>query len=165
MHKRLIALLLVSPVAGWTQNQVATVTASAPFTLRGAVVTPSPGVPTWPVLPGDALAAGKSPTAVTFADGSVLVLAHESTAKIDLLNGKPVFQLISGNAQYSLKSTSAVQLMAGGKTEVPKGLTGTIKVVSHKTVVIAVVGGAVDVAAKTYGIDKAIAGDPAASGP
>jgi hypothetical protein len=55
--------------------------------------------------------------------------------------------------------------MAGGKTEVPKGLTGTIKVVSHKTVVIAVVGGAVDVAAKTYGIDKAIAGDPAASGP
>ncbi len=164
MHNRLILLSLFLSVAGWTQNQLATVTATTPFTLRGAVVTPSQGVPMWPILPGDGLTSGTSPSVVTFPDGSALVLAHESKAKIDLLNGRPVFQLISGNAHYSLKSLSTVQLMAGAKIEIPKALTGTLKVVTRKTVVVAVAGGAADVAAKTYGIDKAVSGDPSVSG-
>jgi ferric-dicitrate binding protein FerR (iron transport regulator) len=118
----------------------------------------------WPILPGDGLTSGRSPSVVTFPDGSTLVLDHASKAKIDFLNGRPVFQLISGSVRYTLKSLSAVELMAGAKTEVPKALTGTLKVVSRKTVVVAVVGGAADVAAKTYGIDKAVSGDPSVSG-
>ncbi len=65
----------------------------------------------WPVLAGDDVKAGNALTIVTFPDGSVVTLAPGSEGKIDLSNGKPVFQLLAGTARYSLKSITAVQLM------------------------------------------------------
>src|ERR1700722_13220290 len=117
---------VLAAVVGWGQNQVATVTSSTPFTLRGAAVTPGQGVPTWPVLAGDAVKAGNALTIMTFPDGSVLTLDPESEARIDFVNGKPLFQLLKGVARFSLKSISAVQLEAGNKIVIPKDLTGTL---------------------------------------
>ena len=92
---RAAALVLVA-VAAKAQTQVATVTSSAPFTLRGAGITPGQGVPMWPVLAGDDIKAGSTLAIVTFPDGSVITLAPGSEGKVDFMNGKPVFQLVNG---------------------------------------------------------------------
>lgn len=167
MRKVLVAasLVLVS-VAVWAQNQVASVTSSSPFTLRGAALTPGQGVPTWPILAGDTLKAGTAMTIVTFPDGSVLELAPGSEAKIDFVNGKPLFQLLDGSARYSLKSTSAVQLMAATQTVTPKDLTGILTLGNKKpgggfwttghTVAVVVVAGAA--AALGIGVSAATSG-------
>jgi ferric-dicitrate binding protein FerR (iron transport regulator) len=187
--KNLMALLLVSAAAASAQKEVARVTASASFMLRGALITPGQGVTVWPVLAGDDVTAGTSPTSVTFPDGSALTLAPASEAKVDFVNGKPVFQLISGNAPYSLKSTSSVQLMVGAKTTTVEGLTGTLKVdndqkVAAETVagtaagvgaaggagglstgaVIGIVGGVAGAGGAAYEIKKAVSSGPPVSG-
>jgi hypothetical protein len=131
MRKVLIVTCLVlAAVVCFAQNQtqVATVTSSSPFTLRGASVTPGQGVPMWPVLAGDTLKAGSALTIVTFPDGSVLTLDPGAQAKVDLVNGKPQFQLLSGMAKYSLKSTTSVDLMAANQTVTPKGTVGTLSI-------------------------------------
>ena len=118
------ACLAFIAVAARAQTQVATVTSSAPFSLRGAGITPGQGVPMWPVLAGDDVKAGNTMTIVTFPDGSVVTLAPGSEGKIDLVNGKPEFQLLSGTARYSLKSTTAVQLMEAQPDGHADGLAG-----------------------------------------
>jgi hypothetical protein len=127
----LFVVLFVTTVAR-AQTQVATVTSSAPFTLRGAGITPGQGVPTWPVLAGDVVKAGNTLTIVTFPDGSVVTLAPGSEGKIDIVNGKPVFQLLGGTARYSLKSTMAVQLMEASQTVAPTALLGTLTLGGNK---------------------------------
>ena len=117
--------------AAWAQDQIATVTSSAPFILRGASVTPGQGVPTWPIMAGDTLKAGNAPTIVTFPDGSAITLASSTEAKIDSVGGMPVFQLLKGSAHYSLKSRGAVQLMAANQTVTPKGLAGVLRSGDH----------------------------------
>ena len=54
------ACLVFMAVTAWAQTQVATVTSSATFTLRGAGITPGQGVPMWPVLAGDHVTAGNA---------------------------------------------------------------------------------------------------------
>jgi hypothetical protein len=128
--RRVSAVALMSLIAAVAsaQNQVATVTSSAPFSLRGAAVTPGQGVPTWPILPGDELKAGNALTIVAFLDGSVLTLSPGSDAKIDFANGRPVFQLLCGKADHVLKSASAVELMAGSQVITPKAISGVLTV-------------------------------------
>jgi len=123
-----VALMVLTAAAASAQNQVATVTSSAPFTLRGAAVIPGQGVPTWPILPGDELKAGNALTIVSFPDGSVVTLSPGSDAKIDFVNGKPVFQLLCGKADHVLKSASAVELMAGNQVITPKAMSGALTV-------------------------------------
>jgi hypothetical protein len=123
-----VALMLLAAAVASAQNQVATVTSSAPFTLRGATVMPGQGVPTWPILPGDELKAGNALTIVSFPDGSVLTLSPGSDAKIDFANGRPVFQLLCGKADHVLKSASAVELMAGSQVITPKAISGVLTV-------------------------------------
>jgi hypothetical protein len=123
-----VGLMLLAAAVASAQNQVATVTSSAPFTLRGATVTPGQGVPTWPILPGDELKAGSALTIVSFPDGSVLTLSPGADAKIDVANGKPMFQLLCGKANHVLKSASAVELMAGNQVITPKGMSGALSV-------------------------------------
>ena len=120
-------LVIALIVAGAMLAQpVANVTSSAPFTLRGAQVTPGQGVPTWPVMAGDTVKAGTAPTLITFPDGSVITLDPGAEAILNYVNGKPLFQLVSGTAHYSLKSLDAVQLVVGGKTVIPQDLTGVL---------------------------------------
>ena len=167
----LMGALIAAGVAG-AQQQVATVTSSAPFTLRGAPVTPGQGVPMWPILAGDTVKAGNALTIVTFPDGSVITLEPGAEAKVDYVNGKPVFQLLSGSARYSLKYVAAVQLMAANQKATPKGLTGVLTsggsqagtgvfwTAGHTA---AVVTGAGAAAGLGVGISHATGGGPAVS--
>ncbi len=63
----MVSVTLLAATA-WAQTQVATVTSSATFTLRGAGITPGQGIPMWPVLAGDDVKAGSTLTIVTFPD-------------------------------------------------------------------------------------------------
>jgi hypothetical protein len=121
-----VACTVLLSVAALAQTEVATVTSITPFTLRGAGITPGQGVPMWPVLAGDKVAAGTSMTILTFPDASVVTLAPGSEGKVDFVNGTPVFQLLSGTARYSVKSITAVQLMEASLTVTPTSLTGTL---------------------------------------
>src|SRR5580704_8222830 len=121
-----VACVVFTAVAAWAQTQVATVTSSTAFTLRGAGITPGQGIPMWPVLAGDKVLAGSAMTIVTFPDGSVVTLAPGSEGKVDFVNGTPLFQLVGGTARYSLKSVTAVQLMEASQTVTPANLVGTL---------------------------------------
>jgi hypothetical protein len=105
----LTALLAAVPIM-CAQGQVATVTSTAPFQLRGANVTTDQGVTSWPVMPGDAIKAGSAPVVITFAGGSSVILEHGSSAKITILGQTPTFQLECGTARYSLSALYAVKL-------------------------------------------------------
>jgi hypothetical protein len=174
MHKVLmLACGVLTAAVVWGQIQVATVTSSAPFTLRGAVVTPGQGVPIWPILAGDTVKAGNALAIMTFPDGSVLTLDPASEARIDFVKGKPVFQLLVGVARFSLKSTSAVQLESSNTTRKPKDLTGTLTLggigaaaaVGFWTVgtTVAVLVGAGAAAGAGIGISEAVRGGSSVS--
>ena len=105
-----LTALLAAVTLMCAQSQVATVTSTAPFQLRGANVTTDQGVPSWPVMPGDAIKAGSAPLVTTFADGSSVILEPGSSAKITISGQTPAFQLECGTARYSLSALSAVKL-------------------------------------------------------
>lgn len=119
-------LLTVAGVAVAQDQQVGTVTSSAPFQLRGATLTPGRGVPSWPVMSGDSIKALSTQALIVFNDGSVVALHAGSTARIDIINNVPMFQLVSGSANYSLKTQGALKLMASAHQVSPNGLTGTL---------------------------------------
>jgi len=121
----ILSITLVSTL--WAQAPVATVTSSGPFELRGAHVNPGQGVPSWPGLAGDTIKAGNTPVTVTFPDRSTIILNPGSSAKLDLSGQTPVFQLTSGSASYSLKTLTAVKLMAATKGITPSNLTGSLE--------------------------------------
>jgi len=148
--KRVSTLLVSFLVAALAQNQVATVSSDTAFQLRGANIAPGQGVPNWPVMPGDAIKAGETPVTVSFPDGSTIVLAPRSSAKIGLAGQKPVFQLLGGSAHYSLKDLNSIVLMAGKDTVAAKDLVGDLALGGNKpsagwwttSHTVAVVGGA-----------------------
>jgi len=161
----LVAWILLAATVAFAQNQVATITSSDPFYLRGATITPGQGVPTWPGLAGDDVKAGNALTIVTFSDGSVVTLSPGSEGKIDLVNGKPEFKLLHGSADYSLKSTSAVELVACDRKVNPKALAGVLTdcgksgagaagggawTAAHTAAVVLAVGGAAGLAVGIY---------------
>ena len=125
---RLAVAIVVVAVIGFAQTQVATITSDGPFQLRGANVTPDQGVPSWPVMPGDTIQAGDKPLTITFEDGSQIVLAPGSSAKVDLSGKTPVFQLETGSAHYSLKALDSVKLMTVDKPVTPKDLAGILQI-------------------------------------
>src|ERR1039458_3493016 len=105
-----LTALLAAVSMLFAQTQVATVTSTAPFQLRGANVTTDQGVPSWPVMPGDAIKAGSAPVVVSFAGGSSVTLEPGSSAKITIAGQTPSFLLECGAARYSLSALSAVKL-------------------------------------------------------
>lgn len=120
-----VASLMLTAAFAWAQSQVATVTSTAPFTLRGATVTPGAGVPSWPIMSGDVVKSGGAVSIVTFPDGSVMTMEPGAEARVSLENGKPVFQLTAGVAGYSLKSLSAIKIMEADEAYIPQSLTGS----------------------------------------
>lgn len=106
-------LLLALAVAGLAQGQkVATASSTGPFTLRGGVVNPE-GVPSWPVMAGDEVAAQGVPVTLTFEDGSRIVLAPGARGRIEQgAQGRPVFRLTAGEALYDLRELNSVDLYA-----------------------------------------------------
>lgn len=135
------------------QTQIATVTSDSPFQLRGAGITPGQGVPSWPVLPGDLITAGQTPVSLVFADGSTIILAPGAVAKVSLSHKKPVFELESGAAHYTLITKSSVELVTLKTTVVPTDLVGDLQIGSqhlptswwttgHTTLVLSAAGAA-----------------------
>ena len=129
---RLAVAIVAVAVVAFAQTQVATITSDGSFRLRGANVAPEQGVPSWPVLPGDTIQAGDKPLTVTFEDGSQIVLAPGSSAKVDLLEKTPVFQLETGSAHYSLKTLDSVKLMTLDNSVTPKDLAGILQIGGQK---------------------------------
>jgi hypothetical protein len=154
----------------WGQIQV---NASSPssFTLRGATIGTGQGVPSWPVLTGDTVKAGKAPVTLTFSDGSTITLDPGAEATLDLSGKTPVFKLMKGTAEYALKTPASVELVSGGQNVTVAGLTGTLgKTAGTKAgVIIAGVGGglaagaAVGVSKTTGGVGGQTSGGPSVS--
>jgi len=141
---------------------VATITSDSPFQLRGASVTQGQGVPSWPVMPGDAIQAGQTPLTLTFPDGSTIVLAPGATAEVALSGNTPVFRLESGTAHYMLKTLASVKLEERKSSVSPKDLVGDLVIGSDKLPTgwwttghtLAVVGGAAGATALGIGLAK-----------
>jgi hypothetical protein len=133
---RILFVSAVVAAVAWGQSQVATVTSSSPFTLRGANVNPGQGVPDWPVLAGDTIKAGTSPVVVTFPDGSTITLNPCAEATVNLSYGvpeyihlsgaAPAFRLLKGSAHYSLKTLTSVQVITGNQDGPVTSLTGNV---------------------------------------
>ena len=163
----LTAILAAVPML-CAQGQVATVTSTAPFQLRGANVTTDQGVPSWPVMPGDAIKAGSAPVIITYADGSSIILDPGSSAKITISGQTPTFQLECGTARYSLSALSAVKL--NGPVSPPK-LTGVYSITCKRAAAgwwtrghtVLVLGGAAAAAGLGFGISSATGGGPSVS--
>jgi hypothetical protein len=120
----LMILGLVSAMPG-QGPKLAMATSGQPFTLRGETVNPS-GVPSWPVMAGDESVAGSAPVTLTFNDGSRVALAPGTHAIVEVLGGKIVMRLISGEAAYDLKSQDAIQLAVQEKSVQVTELRGSL---------------------------------------
>ena len=162
-----LAVLLAAVTLMCAQSQVATVTSTAPFQLRGANVTTDQGVPSWPVMPGDAIKAGSAPLVTTFADGSSVILDPGSSAKITIAGQTPSFLLECGTARYSLTALSAVKL---NDPVSPSKLTGVYSMSCNKPAgwwttghTGLVLGGAAAAAGLAFGISSATSGGAAVS--
>ena len=160
-----LTALLASVTLMCAQGQVATATSTAPFQLRGANVTTDQGVPSWPVMPGDAIKAGSAPVVSAFADGSSVILDPGSSARITISGQTPTFLLECGTARYTLSSLSAVKLndpvsppkLTGVYSNKPAGWWTT----GHTALVL---GGAAAAAGLAFGISSAVSGGAAVSG-
>jgi hypothetical protein len=160
---KFLAVITALALVVGAQTQVATVTSTSPFQLRGVGVTPGQGVPSWPVMPGDTIQAGQTPLTLSFSDGSSIVLSPGATAKVDLAGKTPVFQLQSGSAHYMLKTLSSVKLEQLKATVNPKDVIGDLTVGSEKLPAgwwttghtLAVIGGAAGATALGVGVAKA----------
>ncbi len=160
------ALLVAVPIM-CAQGQVATVTSTAPFQLRGANVTTDQGVPSWPVMPGDAIQAGSAPVIISFAGGSSVTLDPGSSAKITISGQTPTFQLECGTARYSLSALPAVKV---NDPVSPPKLTGVYSITCKRAAgwwttghTVLVLGGAAAAAGLGFGISTATSGGAAVS--
>ena len=151
---RVLTALLAAVSMLFAQTQVATVTSTAPFQLRGANVTTDQGVPSWPVMPGDAIKAGSAPVVGSFAGGSSVTLDPGSSAKITISGQTPTFRLECGTARYSLSALSAVKL---NDPVSPPKLTGVYSISCKHTALI-LLGGAAAAAGLGFGISSAVNG-------
>jgi hypothetical protein len=156
--------------SGAFAQQIATASSSATFTLRGASVDPTQGVPTFPLMPSDIVKAGKALTLVTFPDGATILLDPASEGRVDVVEGRPVFRLLKGQAEFRLRSLTTVGLAQLDQSVVPTQLAGTLLVggsptvgagSSHAAVYVAVGGGAA--AAAGLGLAKARSGGSSVS--
>jgi len=119
-----LTLSLSMVTSAIAQSQVATVRSGSAFKLRGAKVTPSLVVPTWPVLPGDTISVGVLPVELSFPDGSTIVLSPGAKAVVNVSDGAPVLQLESESAHYTLVRLDAVRLYAKSDVVEPHDLVG-----------------------------------------
>jgi hypothetical protein len=118
------AVVFAMGAGAWATTEVATLSSSGPFELRGASITPGQGVPAWPVLAGDRISSQKTVVTFTFPDGSLVTLGASSQVSVEVSGRTPVFRLEGGTAQYSLRSLTAVKLMALNTTVSPAELSG-----------------------------------------
>ena len=120
-----VAILLCTAFLASAGQSIATASSSASFELRGSLVNVA-GVPSWPLVSGDEVAAKSSPVAISLPDGSRVTLSSGSHLRIDSTAGSPAIHLVSGSLQYSIVSGSMVKLF--NSTTLVPGRSGTISV-------------------------------------
>ncbi len=113
MRRLILASILILAVLGlvFAQVKVATATSTAAFKLKGAEVNPA-GVPSWPLMAGDAVEALKTPVTLTFENGSRVSLAPGAKGRVEMQNGKATFVATEGEIYYDMKGVDSVKLMA-----------------------------------------------------
>jgi len=91
---------------------VASVTSSSSFVLRGNVIN-TDGVPTWPIMAGDEIAANSGPVTVSFNDGSRMTLQQNSLARVESSKAGLVLRLMTGDMMVlSLPARPTVQIFS-----------------------------------------------------
>ncbi len=75
---------------------VGTVTSESPFQLGGAGVR-TDGVPSWPLVPGEAVTAGAKNVVIRLKDGTRVNLRAQSRAVVEERAGGLSFRLLSGS--------------------------------------------------------------------
>lgn len=93
-----IFLLLGSSLccAGFAAAPVGTASSSGPFELGGATVR-TEGVPSWPLVAGDAIQAGPQSIFIRLKDGTRVTLRAQSRAIVEKREGGLSFRLLSGS--------------------------------------------------------------------
>ncbi len=104
--------LLVLAVVAFAAEPVATVSSGSDFTLRGAKIETA-GVPSWPLLAGDSIAAGTAPIRIRFQDGSVATLSPDSSAKVEQSDSGLLLRLLDGAMQFTGASNSTLSVFSG----------------------------------------------------
>jgi len=80
---------------------LATVTSALPFNIDGHSIN-TPGVTSFPLVLGDAVATSLGPAVLIFQDGSAVKLGIHSSVKICGLAAKPKLVLVAGALDYRL---------------------------------------------------------------
>jgi hypothetical protein len=120
-----VIIALVAAVV-FAVSPLGKVTSSEPFQLRGAQV-PVAGVPSWPLMNGDEIGAVTAPATIQMRDGSRVVLAKGSRAKVEEKDGKTLLRLVAGTGEYSLTAKSDTLLYVKDKpAAIPSGSKGVI---------------------------------------
>jgi hypothetical protein len=117
---RIVALslsILALAVCTWAASPVGSVSSAQPFDLNGANI-PVAGVPMWPIAAGDLIATHSAPATIEFRDGSRVILAENSEAKIEAKGGKSVLRLLQGSGECSLAAHPSLSVFVLNK-EVP----------------------------------------------
>lgn len=118
-----VVLLSTVGVLAWAAAPVATVSSGEDFSLKGAPA-PVAGVPSYPVMLGDEIQAGKASATLRFKDGSKVTLAPHSRARIEDTGSQVAVRLISGGGGYSFSQGSSLLLFAGSKAVPTPGNSG-----------------------------------------
>jgi len=126
-----VCFFIASSIASvaFAAGPIARVSSALPFQLRGALV-PVAGVSSWPVLAGDSIATGDAAATIHFLDGTSVVLAQHSTARVEELNGRNTVRLLGGTMQATRAAGSTVAFLAQERlltTPAGKPTTTTIK--------------------------------------
>lgn len=105
MKKRMLLIGIVLTGILFAAEPIGTVTSLDVFELRGTAVNTG-GVPSWPMVAGDDVKTTGSSATIRFKDGSQVVLAANSQAKVVREDGGLVLRLVSGSMKVTLSHDS-----------------------------------------------------------
>jgi hypothetical protein len=101
--------LCLGSLAAFAVPSVGTVTSAVPFLLDGHEVS-SPGVTSFPLVPGDTVAASNGPAVLLFNDGSRVKLSENSSVKLDSVGPNLKVVLLTGAVDYKLVAGSNLKV-------------------------------------------------------
>lgn len=108
----------------WAASPLGSLSSAQSFDLNGCSNVPVAGVPNWPVTAGDTIATHSAPATIQFRDGSRVILAENSTAKLEAKSGQSVLRLLQGSGEYTLASHPALSIFVLGQRVTAKSANG-----------------------------------------
>lgn len=106
-----LGLLTFVTTIVFAASPVAKVSGTEGLLLRGHAV-PTGGVNSWPVSAGDEIATSAIATTIQFNDGSRVVLASNSKAKLESTGDKLTFRLLAGAMRLAPSATSGISFFS-----------------------------------------------------